>query len=152
MTEIRVRRATPEDAPTLAEFNRRMALETEGKALDPATVLAGVVAVFADREKGFYLVAANASGIVGQSMVTREWSDWRNGWFWWIQSVYVREDYRAQGVFRSIFAALEAEALTVGNVVGLRLYVERDNDRAKAVYRRLGMDLPGYDVCEKRVR
>lgn len=144
-----VRRATSADAPTLADFNSRMAAETEGKALDPDTVRRGVEAVFADGQKGFYLVAVRDAEIVGQLMVTKEWSDWRDGWFWWIQSVYVREDVRGRGIFRTLFTALEAEAERAGDAVGLRLYVERDNLRAQAVYARLGMDGDAYEVREK---
>ena len=96
---LTIRRADPRDAAAIAEFNRRMAWETEHKHLDPAVLDRGVGRVFTDPARGFYLVAEAAGEVVGQLMVTYEWSDWRDGWFWWVQSVYVREDRRRHGVF-----------------------------------------------------
>ena len=101
-----------------------------------------------DPAKGFYLVAESAGQIVGQLMVTYEWSDWRDGWIWWIQSVYVREDHRRHGVFRSLYEAVVEQARSAGNVVGIRLYVEKDNTRAQATYQRLGMYDASYLVLE----
>src|SRR5262245_20710416 len=101
--ELTIRRATLDDADTIALFNSRMALETEGNSLDGPTVRAGVRAILADPSKGWYLVAEQGGNIVGQLMLTFEWSDWRNAWFWWIQSVYVREDARRHGVFRALY-------------------------------------------------
>jgi len=133
----------------LIEYNRAMAWETEHKRLDEQVLAKGVAAVFDDPAKGFYLVADLDGSMVGQLMVTTEWSDWRNGWFWWIQSVFVRPDARKQGVFRSLFAAAEKLALEAGNVVGLRLYVERENVNAQRTYESLGMYDAGYQVFEK---
>lgn len=146
---IKVRTATSADRPLLIEYNRAMAWETEHKHLDEQVLARGVAAVFDDRAKGFYLVADIAGQMVGQLMVTTEWSDWRNGWFWWIQSVYVRPDSRKQGVFRLLFAEAERLAREAGDVVGLRLYVERENVNAQRTYESLGMHDAGYFVFEK---
>ena len=143
-----IRVATPNDAPTIAEFNQRMALETEKKTLEPAVVLRAVKRVFSDAAKGFYIVAESNAEIVGQLMITYEWSDWRDGWIWWIQSVYVRADHRRQGVFRSLYSELIAHAKRAGDVVAIRLYVEKDNIRAQTTYRQLGMRDPGYLILE----
>ncbi|HEX3149073.1 MAG TPA: GNAT family N-acetyltransferase [Gemmataceae bacterium] len=145
---LTIRRGEPRDAAVIVEFNRRMALETEHKALDPEVLARGVERVFTDHAKGFYLVAESGDQIVGQLMVTYEWSDWRDGWFWWMQSVYVREDHRRHGVFRQLYQAMIDYARAAGNVVGIRLYVERDNTRAQATYAQLGMIDPGYLVRE----
>jgi ribosomal protein S18 acetylase RimI-like enzyme len=143
-----VRRAREADAATIVEFNRRMALETEGKSLDAGILARGVARALADDAKGFYLLAISDAAIVGQVMITREWSDWRDGWFWWIQSVYVREDWRQRGVFRALYRAVEREARAAGIVIGLRLYVERDNQPAQLTYQALGMANANYLVYE----
>ncbi len=145
---VTIRRGQPGDAAVIADFNCRMALETEHKQLDRDIVGRGVVRVFDDRAKGFYLVADLAGEIVGQLMVTFEWSDWRDGWIWWIQSVYVRVDQRRRGVFRSLHEEAIRHARAAGDVVGLRLYVERDNTRAQATYQQLRMIDAGYRVME----
>ena len=143
-----IRRGEPRDAAVVAEFNRRMAWETEHKHLDLSVLARGVDRVFTDPAKGFYLVAESAGEVVGQLMVTYEWSDWRDGWFWWVQSVYVREDHRRSGVFRALYAGVMQQARTAGDVVGVRLYVEKDNTRAQATYQHLGMGDAGYLVWE----
>jgi len=145
---LTIRRADPRDAAMIAEFNRRMARETEHKALDPAVLGRGVARVFTDPARGFYLAAEADCEVVGQLMVTYEWSDWRDGWFWWVQSVYVREDHRRHGVFRALYAELTRQARSAGDVVGVRLYVEKDNARAQATYQHLGMGDAGYLVWE----
>lgn len=145
---LTIRRGEPRDAATIADFNRRMAWETEHKQLDTDIVGRGVVRVFDDRAKGFYLVAESAGEVVGQLMVTFEWSDWRDGWIWWVQSVYVRDDMRRQGVFRSLHEEVIRLARSAGDVVGVRLYVERENKRAQATYQQLGMHDAGYLVME----
>jgi len=141
---IPIRRATPDDVETLVRFNAALALESEGKVLARSVLEAGVRAVFADPAKGFYTVAERDGGIIGQSSVTFEWSDWRNGWYWWIQSVYVREDARRGGVFSAIYRHLEAEAAADPQVIGLRLYVDNGNHSAKAAYAKLGMEDENY--------
>ena len=147
MAEAVVRPATSGDADVLAEYNIRMARETEGLALTPATVRAGVSAALADPAKGIYFVAEIGDLLVGQLLVTTEWSDWRNGEMWWIQSVYVAPDYRGQGVFRSLYDHTVEQARAQG-VPALRLYVEEGNADAQGVYARLGMKPAGYVVYE----
>ncbi|MDD4255115.1 MAG: GNAT family N-acetyltransferase [Methanofollis sp.] len=144
-----LRRAVMTDAGIIAAYNIVMAEETEGKALDPATVLAGVEALLADPAKGFYLVAEMEGRVVGQAMVTYEWSDWWNGSFWWVQSVYVHPDVRRQGIFSGIFREIERGARKLPGVVGLRLYVDAENLRAQEAYRRLGMDESNYLMFER---
>ena len=134
--EIRVRTAEPSDAPIIVEFNQRMAEETEGKRLRTEILSAGVAAVFADRQRGFYVVAENNfKEVVGCLMITFEWSDWRNALFWWIQSVYVRADYRGTGVYRKLYERVKEMAINnQTSVCGFRLYVERENAKAQKVY------------------
>lgn len=145
---LTIRRATAADEPVLVAFNTAIAWETEQKRLAPAVLTAGVRAVLADPARGFYTVAERDGEVVGQMMVTFEWSDWRNGWFWWIQSVYVHESARRSGVFRALYKAIEDAATADPAVIGLRLYFERDNTRAHATYRALGMTDTAYGLME----
>ncbi|MFQ5733607.1 MAG: GNAT family N-acetyltransferase [Planctomycetaceae bacterium] len=149
MSSITIRPARPDDWPTIVEFNCRLAEETEGTTLQREQIEPGVKAVLADAAKGRYFVACDGEVVVGQLMHTREWSDWRNGDIWWLQSVYVLPDYRRQSVFRGLYERLAAEAERRPDVVGLRLYVEADNDRAHTTYRRMGMDAAGYFVMQR---
>ena len=143
---LRIRRATPDDADILVMYNAALAYESEGKVLVPDVLYAGVRAALADPAKGFYVLAEQGDDPVGQTGITFEWSDWRNGWYWWIQSVYVREDYRRRGVFTAIYRHLEAEAMADPSVIGLRLYVENENHRAKATYQKLGLVDESYSL------
>ena len=136
---ILIRPAGPADEDVLVAFNAALAWESERKQLDLAILRTGVRAVFADPAKGFYVVAERDGEVIGQSAITYEWSDWRNGWFWWVQSVYVREDARRQGVFSALYRHLEAAAAVDPAVIGVRLYVERENDRARQTYCALGL-------------
>ncbi len=145
---LTIRRATAADEAVLVTFNTAIAWETEHKRLDPAVLAAGVRAVLADSARGFYTVAERGGEVVGQIMVTFEWSDWRNGWFWWIQSVYVREDARRGGVFRALYREIEQQAVADPTVIGIRLYFERENTRAQATYRALGMSDTEYGMME----
>ena len=138
MSDFVIRRATVDDLETIADFNVRLAEETEDTALDREKVLQGVRTLLSDETRGSYYVASTG-GIVGQVMHTREWSDWRNGDIWWIQSVFVHPDYRRQGVFRSLYGHLKTLAESDPDVVGLRLYVEQENQAARATYAGLGM-------------
>jgi GNAT superfamily N-acetyltransferase len=145
-----IRIANPADADSLVEFNQAMALETEGKRLDPQILKSGVTAVFQDDRKGFYAVAENDGKIVGGLMITFEWSDWRNAWFWWIQSVYITPELRGQGVYRGLYEFVINEAETQGDVCGFRLYVEKENTRAQKVYEKLGMETSHYLMYEMK--
>jgi GNAT superfamily N-acetyltransferase len=145
---IKVRRASPPDLPCLVQFNASMARETEGKTLDPPTLERGVTAVLEREGLGFYLLAEVADQAAGQLLVTTEWSDWRNAYFWWIQSVYVAPQYRRRGVYRALDQWVRAEARQQGNVCGVRLYVDRDNLTAQRTYQGLGMSPSRYDMYE----
>ena len=141
-----IRPATPADAAVIADFNARLAAESEGKTLDPAVLRRGVERVLADPHKGFYTLAEAGGEVVGQTSVTFEWSDWRDGWYWWMQSVYVRADHRRTGVFRALFRHLHDRAAGDPDVIGLRLYVEHDNARAQATYAGLGLTAEPYQL------
>jgi ribosomal protein S18 acetylase RimI-like enzyme len=146
---VTVRAAQPGDTEVICEFNRLMALETENKTLDPAILKSGVAAMVSDVHKGRYFVAEVGGAVVGQLGITLEWSDWRNGNFWWIQSVYVRKDARRHGVFRKLYEHVREAAKQERAVIGLRLYVEHENDVAQATYRKMGMTMTGYQVMEE---
>lgn len=135
---LHIRDALPADAPRLVDFNARLAWETEHLRLDLARLAAGVAGVFEQPQRGFYRVAEAGGALVGGLLVTREWSDWRCGDWWWIQSVYVVPEARGAGVFSAMYTDIERRARAAG-AVGLRLYVERDNARAQRTYARLGM-------------
>ena len=147
-SEVNVRRAVPEDLETIVRFNAAMAVETEGKVLGLEQLRQGVAAVFQRRGLGFYCVAEVGGQVVGQLMITTEWSDWRNSSYWWIQSVYVDADHRRSGVYRTLHSFVVAEAQEKGGVRGLKLYVDRDNTRAQSVYASLGMSHSNYDLWE----
>jgi GNAT superfamily N-acetyltransferase len=146
---IQVREGRAEDAAVIAEYNQRMALETEGKELDSKTVGRGVEQGLYQPEKCRYFVAEVRGTVIGQAMVTYEWSDWRNGDLRWIQSVYVHPDHRRQGIFKKIYQHIETLARENSNVRGLRLYVEEENTEGQAVYTKLGMSHAGYHVYER---
>jgi GNAT superfamily N-acetyltransferase len=145
---ITVRQATPEDADFLVHGNAALALETERIALDPDRLRDGVRALLADPSRGVYYIAESGGRRVGQMMTTFEWSDWRNGVFWWIQSVYVLPGHRGAGVFTSLYRHVEKLAKSDPGVCGLRLYVENGNARAQAAYQRVGMQPAVYRVFE----
>lgn len=128
--------------------NLSLARETEQRQLDLATVTAGVQALLADPARGIYFVAESDGQVVGQLLITHEWSDWRNGDFWWIQSVYVLERFRGGGIFRALFEHVQALARTRPDVCGLRLYVEAGNTQAQTAYRRLGLTRTDYEMFE----
>ena len=134
--DFEIRDARPEDGHTLAAFNALMAEETEGKTLDPDLIGPGV--------QGQPVL----DQVIGQIMVTYEWSDWRNGNIWWIQSVYVPREWRRKGVFTALYRHVESIAAAEPGVIGLRLYVEEQNTRAQQTYEALGMTRPSYLVME----
>jgi GNAT superfamily N-acetyltransferase len=144
----RIRAARAADAPVIARFNREMALETERRKLSPPRVLRGVKALLADPAKGAYFVAESAGAVIGQLLITYEWSDWRNGNFWWIQSVYVAPEQRGRGVFKALHAHIERLARKRRDVCGVRLYVDAHNTKAKEVYARLGLKPTHYELWE----
>src|SRR5437660_12776063 len=127
MAAIKIRRAQPRDAPALIAFNSAMALETERKRLMPHVIAAGVRGLLRRPDSGFYTVAELAGEVIAALMVTKEWSDWRNGDFWWIQSVYVRPEHRRRGVYKRLYRYLQALAARQRAVCGFRLYVEQGN-------------------------
>ena len=153
LESLHIRPATRDDVDTIIEFNRAMALETESRRLDLATLRTGTLAILESPEYGFYVVAELPEGQrhkpVGQLMITYEWSDWRNGVFWWIQSVYVDPDHRGRGVFRALHNHVLLKAKADPRVCGLRLYVERENHRAQTVYQRVGFCPSVYRVFEQ---
>ncbi|HCO23795.1 GNAT family N-acetyltransferase [Gimesia maris] len=149
MLDIQIDQATREDCEIIADFNIQLALETESKHLDRDLVLTGVLESLGDVRGCQYFVARYQNHVVGQIMFTREWSDWRNGEFWWFQSVYVSPDYRRQGIFQQLSQHVQSLAESNPDVVGLRLYVEAENERAQSTYRQLGFKFPGYQVMEK---
>jgi ribosomal protein S18 acetylase RimI-like enzyme len=146
---IKIRRAIRRDAPALIAFNSAMALETEGKRLMPRVIGAGVRGLLRRPDSGFYTVAELGGEVIAALMVTKEWSDWRNGDFWWIQSVYVRPEHRRRGVYKRLYCHLQALAAKQRAVCGFRLYVERTNRRAQATYRASGMERTHYLVYEQ---
>jgi GNAT superfamily N-acetyltransferase len=146
---LTIRDATPADLEFLASGNEAMALETEHKRLDPQTIRHGVATALADRAHGRYFIAQDDAGEpIGQLMVTYEWSDWRDGQFWWIQSVYVLPRARRHGVFRALYDHVAQLARSGGSSCGLRLYVESANVAAQRTYARCGMVDAGYRVME----
>ena len=144
---ITIRIATRDDIAHIAQWNSAMAWETERKTLEPAVIERGVTAVFDEPRRGFYLVAERAGESAGCLLITYEWSDWRAGDFWWIQSVYVVESARREGVFRQLYEDAKQRAMQSG-AVGLRLYVETENERAQRTYAGLGMERCHYFMYE----
>jgi len=146
---MHIRRADRSDADTLLAFNRAMAAETEDKSLNMDALRSGVRALLLNEDKGFYLVAEREERIVGSLMITTEWSDWRDGTFWWVQSVYVRPGARRQGVYTALYTEVKDRARAEPDVCGLRLYVEKDNAAARDAYRALGMKETPYRMYEE---
>jgi len=146
---VTIRQAQTPDAPAIADFNRQMAYETEHKKLLPEVILAGVNAMIANPAHGFYLVAEHEGEIVGSLMVTTEWSDWRNGVIWWVQSVYILESHRRQGIYRALYDEVKQIASNDPSVCGFRLYVEKDNVNAQKTYSALGMEETDYLMFEE---
>ncbi len=141
----------PGDADILADFNVKLAKESENLVLDPPRVKAGVAALLRDPAKGTYYVAESGGAIVGQVLITHEWSDWCNGDYWWLQSVYVRADYRRRGIFQGLFEHVFAAAQKQGDVASIRLYVEKSNGPALKSYARMGMKETHYRILERLV-
>ena len=145
---IEVRNANPEDIPYIREFQKQMALETEKLTWDDEKINKGVEAVFDDPEKGFYIVSTSNSQVVASMLITTEWSDWRNGYFLWIQSLYVISSFRKQGIFRNMYQFIKQTVVETTNYFGLRLYVEENNKTAFDVYMNVGMKGSHYKMFE----
>lgn len=144
---ISIRKARPEDATVIIDFQQKMAWETEEMTLIPEIISKGVNAVFINPARGQYWVAEENGTVVASLLITYEWSDWRNANVWWFQSVYVLADYRRTGIFRSMYDKIKNEADKLG-VAGLRLYVETNNIRAQKTYEALGMHSEHYTMYE----
>jgi GNAT superfamily N-acetyltransferase len=153
LDNLNIRLARPEDAATIASFSAAMALETEGRRLDLDRLYEGTLAILNAPEHGFFMVAelepADGSQLLGQLMITYEWSDWRNGAFWWIQSVYVDPVWRRKGVYSQMHEEVLQLARTKKEVCGVRLYVDERNNIAQTVYSRVGLSLSRYKVLEE---
>jgi GNAT superfamily N-acetyltransferase len=147
MTRITIRDATIDDLEFITRCNIDLALESENIRLDPDTVSRGVRALLEDPSKGRYFMAERGGVVIGQLATTFEWSDWRNGTFLWIQSVFIEPEHRKRGIFRALYRHVEELSRAPG-MCGIRLYVHQHNDGAAATYKRLGMVSPGYSVLE----
>jgi GNAT superfamily N-acetyltransferase len=151
---VKIRRATVADIGMIATFNTSLAKETEARTLDASLLRPGVESILQDPSKGWYAVAESfsepaRSKVVGQILITYEWSDWRNGQFWWLQSLYVDQPYRQQGVFRQLYEYVYEQALMNSEkVCGFRLYVEREKYQAHQAYARLGFQETPYQMHE----
>ena len=145
---IVVRTATIDDAEIISDFQVAMALETESFTLDKNTVLKGVTAVFEEASKGQYFVASREDEVVGSLLITREWSDWRNQWVWWIQSVYIKPEYRGKKIFSTMYHKIKSLVINNDGVAGLRLYVDLSNQNARRIYEAIGMNGEHYQLFE----
>lgn len=150
-SEVRIRVAEPKDAEAIAELNLAMAAETEHRDLCRSTLVQGVRTVFDNADHGFYIVAESDGEVVGCLLITSEWSDWRCGLFWWIQSLYVRPSFRRRGVFRQLHEFVKREASRRPEICGLRLYVEQSNRVAQRAYRQIGMKMTAYRMYEQNL-
>jgi GNAT superfamily N-acetyltransferase len=146
--DIRIRQGTTSDINRIAEFQQALAQESEGKTLDDDVLLKGIQKIFQDEGRGFYLMAESGDQVVGGLMITYEWSDWRNANFWWIQSVYVDDQWRRQGVYRALYDYVYDIAQSGDDICGIRLYVERNNTVAQQTYNSLGMSQSHYHLYE----
>ncbi len=145
---MEVRKAKTIELIHIVSFQQKMAMETESLELDSNILNKGVQAVFDDPAKGTYYVAVENDNIIGSLMITYEWSDWRNGQVYWIQSVYVLPEHRGKGVYKQMYLHLKEQVEKSPDVRGLRLYVEKDNVNAQKVYSKLGMDGEHYKMFE----
>jgi ribosomal protein S18 acetylase RimI-like enzyme len=146
---MQIRLAGIDDIDTLVNFNQRMAMETENKVLNNVILKKGVSRLIKNRNKGFYLVAEQDGMVLGSLMVTTEWSDWQNGDYWWIQSVYVDPAFRRKGIYAKLYTKVKALAAEEENVCSFRLYVEKENIIAQQTYKTLGMSESYYLMFEQ---
>lgn len=145
-----IARGEASDIESIVQFQANMAMESEGTLLDKEKVTKGVAAAMSDESKGTYWVAKVDGKAIGSLMLTREWSDWNNNWYWWIQSVYVMPEYRKQGVYKAMYAAVR-DAAKRSNVSQIRLYVDKTNHPAQKVYQQLGMHESHYLMYEEYI-
>ena len=148
MSPITIRTTTLKDVETISECNQLMAMETENKRLPEDVISSGVRRLMEQPQYGFYLIAEKDNELAGTCMVTTEWSDWRDGLFWWIQSVYVKPAHRKQGVYTAMYNKIRSLADAQPDVWGFRLYVEKDNVIAQKTYESLGMSVTDYLLYE----
>lgn len=145
---MNIRHAQTADLEILSSFQQQMAWETESLQLNPLTLQKGLLAVLNDSSKGVYFVIEDSTQVVGSLLITYEWSDWRNGMVWWIQSVYVLPEFRKQGVFKMLYHHIKSLVEKDPSICGLRLYVDKRNTRAQKVYQKIGMNGEHYQVFE----
>ncbi|WP_163934236.1 GNAT family N-acetyltransferase [Paraferrimonas sp. SM1919] len=150
MTKATIRKAQLHDAQAIVDFNQAMALETEDLQLDSTIITKGVSTLLAEPQRGFYLVAEVDGVLAGSLMVTFEWSDWRAKDYWWIQSVYIKPEFRRQGIYSKLYQEVKDQATANGGAASFRLYVEKDNQRAQSTYQALGMKPCQYDMYEQK--
>lgn len=143
-----IRQAKLEDIPVIVEYNYNLAKETEHIELNQDRLYKGVQRVIEDSSKGIYFLYEEEGKVLGQLMITKEWSDWRNGEFWWIQSVYIHRDHRQKGIFKALYRYVENAVLENKDLCGLRLYVEKENNTAQNTYSSLGMEETYYKLYE----
>lgn len=148
---IEIRKARLDDLETIVKFNSNLAFETEGKKLNEYILTKGVKSLIDDDSKGQYYVYTVDGKVVGQIMHTYEWSDWRNGVFLWVQSVYVENEYRRKGIFKELYSYIKSICDNDENICGIRLYVEKENIQAKATYKSLDMYECNYHMYEYEV-
>ena len=149
MDKLLTREGTFSDIETIVKFQKEMALETENKTLLESSIKLGVTEVMRDKQKGTYLIGEYEGDVIGSLLLTYEWSDWRNAWFWWIQSVYVAPGHRAEGIFSSMYESVKSSAKADSRSCGIRLYVEKENDTAYNTYIGLGMQETEYRLMEE---
>jgi len=147
MKDLFIREARIIDADKIIGFQKKMAKETEDMSLDHEVINQGVYAVFADPAKGKYYVAEDNSEVIGSLLITNEWSDWRNSFVWWFQSVYIEKSYRRRGIFKMMYNHIKENAINNG-IAGLRLYVEVENTTAQKTYEAMGMNSSHYKMYE----
>ena len=148
MISPNIRKATREDIRKIVAFNQAMALETENISLDTQMLWNGVESIFEDESRGFYIVCEHEGSVRASLMITFEWSDWRNGNFWWIQSVFVHPEYRKLGLYKHMYAFIKTQVDAKEDIVGIRLYVDDHNKKAQDVYNKQGMQKSNYQMFE----
>ncbi len=149
MENIIIRKATESDASSIIEFNKAMALETEQKILEHKIISEGVKSMFKNPQFGFYIVAEYESEVIACLLITYEWSDWRNGLIWWLQSVYVKPEHRRKGLYSKMYQFVKEIATANPMICGFRLYVEKDNLTAQKTYEQNGMSVTNYLLYEE---